>query len=124
MRRLLQAITVCSFLSDLIVAQSPGQGRLPADELLETLRRELAFRELENSRTDVEGQIASRRHALYLERQFIDKMNRFAQLWGALASEYNEKKTFNVKIAGEISKTFHDLENNEGWPKPKAKSRP
>jgi hypothetical protein len=44
-------------------------------------------------------------------------MNRFVMLWRALAEEYNAKSAFNVKLAGEVTKAFHDLENGEGWPK-------
>jgi len=45
-----------------------------------------------------------------LERQFISRMNRFVALWSALVSEYNEKQAFNIKLAGEVAKAFHELE--------------
>ena len=53
----------------------------------------------------------------YLEQQFVAKMNRFITLWKALADEYNTKSAFNLKLAGEVTKAFHELENGEGWPK-------
>jgi hypothetical protein len=53
-----------------------------------------------------------------LETQFIAKMNRFAALWGALVQDYNEKKVFNIKLAGEVTKAFHDIEASDGWLKP------
>ena len=91
MRRLLQVITVGFFLSGLLSAQSPGRDH---DTFLEYLRRELAFRELENSRADIDRELALRRQASSLERQFISRMNRFVALWSALVSEYNEKQAF------------------------------
>jgi hypothetical protein len=62
-------------------------------------------------------QIAARRQAQYKERQFWQKANKVADLWTAFVREYNQKGTFNVKKAREVSKAFHDLEKTEGWPK-------
>lgn len=50
------------------------------------------------------------------ERLFLSKIEKFIASWSALAHEYNEKGTFNVKKAKEVSKAFHDLEKTEGWP--------
>jgi hypothetical protein len=105
-------IPVVLFLSSLVSAQQ----RSPTEEFLEHYRRELVFREVENQRSGVEREIASRRHARYLETQFIAKMNRFVALWGALVHDYNEKKVFNIKMAGEVTKAFRDIETTEGWP--------
>ncbi len=44
-------------------------------------------------------------------------MNKFVVLWKAFAEEYNTKSAFNLKLAAELAKAFHDLENGEGWPK-------
>jgi len=112
MRRLQQVITVGFFLSGLVSAQDP---RRDQDTFFELFRRELAFRELENSRAEIDRELALRRQASYLERQFISRMNRFVALWSALVSEYNEKQAFNNKLAGEVAKAFHDLEKSEGW---------
>ncbi len=38
-------------------------------------------------------------------------------LWKALAEDYNAKSAFDVKLAKEVAKAFHSLENGEGWPK-------
>jgi len=51
------------------------------------------------------------------EKQFVSKTQEFAALWTALAREYNEKGTFNMKLAKEVTKAFHALEKSEGWPK-------
>ena len=45
------------------------------------------------------------------------KTEKFIASWSGLAREYNEKGTFNVKKAKQVSKAFHDLEKSEGWPK-------
>ena len=120
MRRLLQVITVGFFLSGLLSAQNPRRDR---DTFVDLLRRELALRELENSRADVDRELALRRQASSLERQFISRMNRFVALWSALVSEYNEKQAFNIKLAGEVAKAFHELEKSEGWLKQNAPAK-
>jgi len=50
-------------------------------------------------------------------------MNRFVALWSALVSEYNEKQAFNIKLAGEVAKAFHELEKSEGWLKQNAPAK-
>jgi len=120
MRRLLQVITVGFFLSGLLSAQNPGRDR---DTFIDLFRRELVFRELENSRADIDRELALRRQASSLERQFISRMNRFVALWSALVSEYNEKQAFNIKLAGEVAKAFHELEKSEGWLKQNAPAK-
>jgi len=97
--------------SGLLSAQNPRRDR---DTFVDFLRRELALRELENSRADIDRELALRRQASSLERQFISRMNRFVALWSALVSEYNEKQAFNIKLAGEVAKAFHELEKSEG----------
>src|SRR5215472_8931711 len=44
------------------------------------------------------------------QQQFALKTEKFVAAWTALAKEYSEKGTFNVKKAKQVSKTFHDLE--------------
>ena len=102
---------VVLFLSDFVSAQE----RSPKDVLLEHYWRELDFREFEQQRSHVDQEIALRRHAQYLEAQFIAKVNRFAALWSDLVREYNEKKVFNIKIAAEVTKAFHEIEISDGW---------
>ena len=106
-------INVCLITS--LAAQNP-QSRL-TDERWESYQRELMLRAAEQRESQVEKEIAERRSAQYLEQQFIAKTNRFIVLWKALAEEYNTKSVFNIKLAGEVAKAFHDLENGEGWPK-------
>jgi hypothetical protein len=114
MKRIPQFIFVSVCLVTSLAAQNP-QSR--SNESFDLLREELMLRELEHDAAQVEKEIAERRNAHYLERQFVAKMNKFVMLWRALAEEYNAKSVFNVKLAGEVAKAFHDLENGEGWPK-------
>lgn len=67
--------------------------------------------------TVAEQQLAQHKAAQRKEHQFWMKTEKFIDSWTALAREYNDKGTFNVKRAKEVSKAFHDLEKSEGWPK-------
>jgi hypothetical protein len=67
--------------------------------------------------TEVERQLAEHKAAQQKEQQFWMKTEKFITSWTALAREYNDKGTFNVKRAKEVSKAFHDLEKSEGWAK-------
>jgi hypothetical protein len=87
------------------------------DDRWESFQHELMLHGMQQRASQVEKEIAERRYAQYLEQKFVAKMNRFVILWRALAEEYNAKSAFNVKLAGEVTKAFHDLENGEGWPK-------
>jgi hypothetical protein len=67
--------------------------------------------------TEAERQLAQHKAAQQKEHQFWMKTEKFIDSWTALAREYNDKGTFNVKRAKQVSKAFHDLEKSEGWPK-------
>jgi len=109
MKRLLQIIITVFFLSGFLSAQDPVR-----DPFFEAKRRELAFLELEMRHTEMDRELAVRREAQYLEAQFLARMNKVVALWSAFANDYNQKHTFNIKLAREVSKAFHDLENGEG----------
>jgi hypothetical protein len=115
MKQIPQFILVNICLIASLGAQNP-QSRV-IDERWESFQHELMVRAMEERASQVEKEIAERRYAQYLERQFVAKMNRFILLWKALAEDYNVKSAFNVKLAREVAKAFHDLENGEGWPK-------
>lgn len=72
---------------------------------------------LKAENTEMDQQFSQRRTARQKEQQFWIKTEKFIDAWAALASEYNEKETFNVKKAKQVSKAFHDLEKSEGSPK-------
>ena len=114
-----QIITVFLLLSGWLSAQQTN----PTNTFYESFLRKLAFHEMEIRRSDIEREMALRRQARYLETQFIAKMNKFAGLWSALVRDYDEKKVFNVKLAAEVTKTFHDIESSEGWIKPASKTK-
>lgn len=48
-------------------------------------------------------------------QEFYAKATQFVALWEAFAAQLNEKKTFNAKLAKQVSKAFHDLEKSDGW---------
>ena len=90
--------------------------RVRDEKYLDLVRTELILQQVESQRAQME--MAERRQAQYLERQFIEKAKRFVELWEDLAKGYNEKRAFDIKKAKQLSKAFHELEESEGWPKP------
>ena len=66
---------------------------------------------------EAEQRSEQRRTTWQKEHEFLAKTDKFVELLTALAHEYQEKGTFNVKKAKQVSKAFHDLEKSEGWPK-------
>jgi len=107
-------------LASLLLVSIAGCGAQAQSPLAE-LCREGTSQQICNSilepNPDGDGRIAARRQAQYKERQFWAKANKVADLWTAFVREFNEKGTFNVKKAREVSKAFHELEKTEGWPK-------
>ena len=90
-------------------AQSPGYGYALTDS-----KRAPGNRGIQDQ---VEPPITPRKEAQYKVDKFWLKTKAFVDLWSQLAREYNEKGTFNMKVAKEASKAFHALEKSEGWPK-------
>jgi hypothetical protein len=64
---------------------------------------------------EVEGQ--REQSEQYEERQFIQKANSFVRIWTEFTKEYNEKKTFNAKLASKLTRAFHELETSSSWPR-------
>jgi hypothetical protein len=48
-------------------------------------------------------------------QEFYARAEQFVQLWEAFAGQLNQKKTFNAKLAKQVSKAFHELEKSDGW---------
>ena len=69
-------------------------------------------------RGEPENKSAERQDEQSQERQFIEKANAFVRTWTAFAKEYNERKTFNVKVAAKLTRAFHELETSNSWPRP------
>jgi len=72
---------------------------------------------MERDQTHIQTEIMNGRRARREEEQFFLKVEKFVQMGTAFAREYNEKGTFNVKNAREVSRAFHNLEKTEGWPR-------
>jgi hypothetical protein len=68
-----------------------------------------------------ERQAAERRETDEKFREFYSKAQHFVTLWKELTVAMNDQKTFNVKLAKQVSKAFHDLEKSEGWPAGRSK---
>jgi hypothetical protein len=116
MKKLSSSLLLGSFFISSAVAQSSNLDR-NASERLNHITHEFILRQLTDQPTRAETEAAKRREAEYRENQFIQKTSAFVQLWSQFATEYNEKGAFNLKLAQEISKAFHELERSEGWQK-------
>jgi hypothetical protein len=94
----------------------PGRGREIDPQLIENTRRlqEDAF-EKWATEPDRGKKANDGREAAEVE-QFYSKARRFVDLWQAFAKEMNGNKTFNAKLAKQVSKAFHDMEGTDGWP--------
>ena len=63
-----------------------------------------------------ERQAIARQAANEKVREFYAKAQRFVTLWQKFAADLNNQRTFDAKLAKQVSKAFHDLEKSEGWP--------
>jgi len=115
MRKIL-AISIL-FSSPVLWAQGRPTGPLqpfPAEPNTTQRLQQEAFEKWALDTTDAQKQATAKQTAAALE--FYSKARHFVDLWEALAAELNEKKTFNAKLAKQVSKAFHDLEKSDGWP--------
>lgn len=80
----------------------------PPSGRMEWLVLEVVIPEVEGQREQPEQ---------YEERQFIQKANSFVRIWTEFTKEYNEKKTFNAKLASKLTRAFHELETSSSWPR-------
>jgi hypothetical protein len=108
--------------SQILWAQSPGVQHDPNYSATEAERR-FAQESFEKWATEpaVARQAAARREAEAKLREFYAKAQRFVALWKKFTDGMNDQKTFNVKLAKEVSKAFHDLEKSDGWPAGRSK---
>ena len=94
-----------------VIAHDPGPGHREMDSRFEKQILEgWAFD------PNVDKQILARKQAEAQIREFYTKAHRFVELWRSFAEDLNSQKTFNAKLAKEVSKAFHDLEKSDGWP--------
>jgi hypothetical protein len=104
------------FSSQILQAQAQTlQGQSPPinDETQRQLQQD-AFERWALDPNGPKRATASRERAA--AKEFYSKAKHFVDLWEALAAELNGKKTFNAKLAKQVSKAFHDLEKSDGWP--------
>jgi hypothetical protein len=87
----------------------------------EAILRDSRWRELYDQQVEHQAQIAAKQREQYEERQFLERANQFAVLWNQLATEYTQKRAFNLKVARELSKAFRKLERTSAGPKPSDK---
>jgi hypothetical protein len=108
-------ISVLFSLQIVWAQQSSERGRTVSDT---QLQRQVGQEAFERWALDPDGpkkKAQARRQAEAMD-EFNSRATHFVELWRAFASELKYKKTFNAKLAKQISKAFHDLEKSDGWP--------
>ena len=108
--------------SQILWAQGPGIQRQVRSSENDADRR-LAEQSFEQWATQPEAarQAAARRETEFKFREFCDKAQRFVTLWKKLTEDMEHQNTFNVKLAKQVSKAFHDMEKSDGWPAGRSK---
>jgi hypothetical protein len=104
------------FFAQVLWAQAPSLSSSPiaTDTEWERRAQQASFQSWATD-TSAPKRAASAKQAAEIE-EFYSKARHFVELWRALAVELNDKKTFNAKLAKQVSKAFHDLEKSNGWP--------
>jgi hypothetical protein len=116
-------LVVLIFLSSSVLwAQAPigSHSSLPIDPMAERRMEQDAFESWALNRDANERKAETARETV-ANLEFYAKARQFVDLWETFAAELNSKKTFNAKLAKEISKAFHDMEKSDGWPVGKKK---
>lgn len=108
------------FCGQMLWAQLPSASRQPLATDTDTERRiqQDNFERWANdpaAANEAKDKAAAAKESL-AALDFYTKAKRFVDLWQAFAGELNDKKTFNAKLAKQISKAFHNLEKSDGWP--------
>jgi hypothetical protein len=88
----------------------------PAGTDLDLLLRGSRWQELRDQQAAQQAALAPRQNEQQAEREFLGSMHQFVLLWNLFANEYNDRGTFNLKLAKEVSKAFRKLENTTAWP--------
>jgi hypothetical protein len=113
--RKLFAVSVL-FSSQILWAQRQSAPRqsLPGDSQAQSRIEQEAFEQWALDPADPKS-VAAGKEAEAVQ-EFYSKARHFVDLWQAFANELNDKKTFNAKLAKQVSKAFHDMEKSDGWP--------
>jgi hypothetical protein len=112
-----KTVAVSILLSSVLWAQAPGGPRqsVPIDSMSERQLQQDAFESWALDSDADRKKIDAARESVAAQ-EFYAKAKQFVDLWEMFAAELNHKKTFNAKLAKQISKAFHDLEKSDGWP--------
>lgn len=105
------------FSSQIFWAQAPPlspQQPIPVEQETKRRAHQEAFEQWALD-PDAQQKAASAKEAA-ATAEFYSKARHFVDLWQALAAELNDRRTFNVKLAKQVSKAFHDMEKSDGWP--------
>ncbi len=118
-----KVLAVTLFISSQILSAQTQIGPRQTSPLNEEAQRRIEQAAFEEWATQPEArqQAAARRQTEEKLREFYAKAQRFVSLWKKLTDSMNDEKTFNVKLARDVSKAFHDLEKSDGWPAGRSK---
>ena len=113
-----KVLAVTLFISSQILLAQAQIGPRQTSPLNDEAQRRIEQQAFEDWATQPQAarQAAARRQTEEKLREFYDKAQRFVSLWKKLTKDMNDQKIFNVKLAKQVSKAFHDLEKSEGWP--------
>jgi hypothetical protein len=113
-----KVLAVTLFISSQILSAQGQIGPRQTSPLNEESQRRIEQQAFEDWATQPQAarQAAARRQTEEKLREFYDKAQRFVGLWKKLTADLNDQKTFNVKLAKQVSQAFHDLEKSDGWP--------
>ena len=115
----MKLITIVSilFCARLLSAQIAGPTPVGSDSAAMAFREmEIFARSVQTANQEVARHVAEKRVEELERKQFRDKAARFVMLWDDFVTRINEKQTFDVKLAKQLSKAFHELEKSDGWP--------
>ncbi len=118
-----KVLAVTLLISSQILSAQGQIGPRQANPINDEAQRRIEQQAFEDWATQDQAarQAAARRQAEEKLREFYAKADHFVSLWKKLTQDMNEQKIFNVKLAKEVSKAFHDLEKSEGWPAGRSK---
>ena len=88
---------LCMLSAAAAQARVPPQPLHPVDP--DAILRDSRWRELYDQQVERQAQIPAQQREQYEERQFLESVNHFAVLWNQLATEYSQKRAFNIKVA-------------------------
>jgi len=113
MTQFAQGVLICICILTGAVAQPPLP-RHPPDS--NSFYSDPRFRELIDESLERQAESDRQQRVKESQREFVENAEHFIQLWNQFASEYNQKRAFNIKLAKELSQAFRKLERTTGWP--------